>query len=486
MSIREIHWEISNKCNLNCKHCLIDAGKGRDDELELDDCLKALDKFSESGVEIISFTGGEPFCKTGFRSIIEKTLKLGIKAQIITNSLLINDEWYVFIRDNNIPIGVSLDGYDKETNDYIRGEGTYDKIIGFLEKAQKLGIITSLYVTATQNTIDHFNDVFSIAKKYGCVNVHVNDLTEDGRHTKNADYSIPHNNEYLLKQVSDASKEVFDEVLTDSIGGCWASGKCLLVTGNGNIYRCTELKRLYEKRPIGNILSFPLQKWFEDNEVLDYLNYECCYHEYYNSCVSLTINKPIPCALSYTAPEINTLEELYAAFDKLNEKCNEVCSGCNYPDCKGYIWLTPTESERLIDNDIDVITVNDNIDLIYSFCDKDGNTDMSIRQPECIHRNEDGSCRIHSIRPLVCHMYPIGPDTVNGHPMWVLHKSCKFTMDMIDNKEISSYIHEAQKIINNISDDLAAQINQIYDYMNYLSSFPDGENSCIVICEIRN
>ena len=33
MPLREIHWEVTNKCNLRCKHCLPMSGPARLDEL---------------------------------------------------------------------------------------------------------------------------------------------------------------------------------------------------------------------------------------------------------------------------------------------------------------------------------------------------------------------------------------------------------------------------------------------------------------------
>lgn len=481
----EIHWEITNACNLKCKHCIIDAGQSLKDEMTTEECFDALEKMKQAGVEVICYTGGEPFCKKDFREILEKTISLKIQPQIITNGTLLNDDWIDFLYINNIPIGVSLDGYNEKTNDYIRGEGTYKKIVAFLQKANQKEMSISLYVTATKDNTAHLHEIFELAKKYNCNNVHINDLSVGGRHNNNADYALNKEHGVLIKKINKASVEVFEEELMGPDYSCWVNGRSILLTSNGNLYNCTEIKKVNPNNYFGNIKTFPLKKWIEDNNFLDYLNCDCCYHVYYNTRISVTKNEDIPCALVEHKKEITTLKELYEAFDRLNAECNIICGNCEYPDCKGYIWLMNEEVEKLYDCGIELIELNNNIHMLYSFKNERGETDLTIKQPQCVHRCDNGNCNIHDIRPLVCHMYPVGPETVDGAKVWVLHNSCQFTENMKNENKLSEYIYQVKKIIDSISKELYEEILKNYEIMDYLSTFPDGENSCIIISEMK-
>ena len=486
MNTIEVHWEITNACNLRCKHCLIDAGQKLDDEMSTEECLAALEKMKNAGVNIISYTGGEPFCKRDFREIIEKTVNLGIQPQIITNGTLLTDDWIDFLIEHDVPIGVSLDGSNEITNDYIRGTGTFQKIMEFLQKARERGLSVSLYITATKYNMENLKELFKLADEFNCANVHVNELSIGGRHNSDADYALDDSSHYLIDTINEASSEVFGEELAGPDCSCWAGTSGIVLSSNGDLYYCTETKKENPYYCFGNIKTFPLKKWIEDNSFLNYLNCGCCYHVYYNSKLSVTKNEAVECALSEGGEQITTLNELYKAFDQVNRGCNLICADCEYPDCKGYIWLMNEEVDTLYESGVELLELNNNLHLLYSLKNEHGEPDLTMRQPPCTHRCSDGKCKIHSIRPLVCHMYPIGPETVDGSNVWALHSECQFTENMKQNNTLSEYIHRVKKIIDNISVDLTNEILEHYRIMDYLSTFPEGSNSCIIICEMKN
>ena len=109
-----------------------------------------------------------------------------------------------------------------------------------------------------------------------------------------------------------------------------------------------------------------------------------------------------------------------------------------------------------------------------------------IKYPKCEHRCEKtGNCLIHNLRPLVCHMYPLGIETSeNGIDMWVLHDECEFTQRLLRENKLGMFLNNFYNIINRISSDLYNEIINEYKKVDNLSLFLNGINSYIILKEV--
>jgi MoaA/NifB/PqqE/SkfB family radical SAM enzyme len=121
VSLREVHWEITNGCNLRCKHCLSSSGIARIGELTTEESLTALETFREAGVSRAYFTGGEPFSRKDFLSILEHASALGMRSTVITNATLLQE--------------AELEGVKKKSGMNLRGAepARYQTLIEQLE-----------------------------------------------------------------------------------------------------------------------------------------------------------------------------------------------------------------------------------------------------------------------------------------------------------------------------------------------------------------
>ncbi|HZC36639.1 MAG TPA: radical SAM protein, partial [Chthoniobacterales bacterium] len=86
------------------------------------------------GVKEFYFTGGEPFANPELLKILEATLQVG-PATVLTNATLFSSQvvrQLASMRDASVyslELRVSLDGFSPETNDPIRGPGTFKRIM---------------------------------------------------------------------------------------------------------------------------------------------------------------------------------------------------------------------------------------------------------------------------------------------------------------------------------------------------------------------
>lgn len=126
--------DITTRCNLKCKHC-------RTEEVNYDLSLEQVEliaqKLAHPQRRIVFLSGGEPLVRKDIVEVVSIFKKYIPCVCINTNSLLLNET----LLDSLIAAGlnyiqVSLDGV-KETHDYMRGEGNFDRAI------EKLRLINS-------------------------------------------------------------------------------------------------------------------------------------------------------------------------------------------------------------------------------------------------------------------------------------------------------------------------------------------------------
>lgn len=171
-----VTWEITEACNLECAHCL-SAGlraEGRG-ELEFEQCREVLDELARMQVFQVNFGGGEPFLRDDFLDILRYAHRLGITCCVSTNGTVLDDD----LVDALLTIGaanpaapvylqVSLDGAKPETNDAIRGAGTFRRILEGVELlAQRRYPDCSLNMVVTRLNATEVGDFDRLARSYG-------------------------------------------------------------------------------------------------------------------------------------------------------------------------------------------------------------------------------------------------------------------------------------------------------------------------------
>jgi AdoMet-dependent heme synthase len=134
-------------CNIECTHCFISCSPTNHahEMMTLADVEARLAEARELGVKEYYFTGGEPFMNREMLAILEATLKQG-PATVLTNGMLLRPEVCQRLRelfdasDYSLDIRVSLDGFDRESHDAIRGKGVWDRVMKGLRNLADAGL----------------------------------------------------------------------------------------------------------------------------------------------------------------------------------------------------------------------------------------------------------------------------------------------------------------------------------------------------------
>ena len=141
-------------CNLACTHCFVSCSPTNHTHefMSLAEVRPYLLEGAQLGVREYYFTGGEPFLNPQMEAILEATLEYG-PATVLTNGLLLDSHRCSRLKtlsdssDYSLDFRVSMDGYDPESNDPIRGEGTFERILEGISNLVAAGINPVITVT---------------------------------------------------------------------------------------------------------------------------------------------------------------------------------------------------------------------------------------------------------------------------------------------------------------------------------------------------
>lgn len=119
--------EITNRCNLTCRHCFNHSGEGALQELSLPVLINIFEQMRDMGQTRVRISGGEPTLHTDFAKVVLEAERRGLEISINSHGL-----YPPPIREQlvDLPIAffiISLDGLHA-TNDMIRGKGVFDRV----------------------------------------------------------------------------------------------------------------------------------------------------------------------------------------------------------------------------------------------------------------------------------------------------------------------------------------------------------------------
>jgi radical SAM protein with 4Fe4S-binding SPASM domain len=145
------HLGLTQACNFACAFCYARAGRRARDELTLAQWTDVVDQLAVLGCQRLVLGGGEPLLRRDVPALVRHADGLGVDCFVNTNGSRIRrallEEW-----ESCPPAGVavSLDGPDAETNDALRGPGTFrlaTRGIRLLRRHHRPGFAISVTVT---------------------------------------------------------------------------------------------------------------------------------------------------------------------------------------------------------------------------------------------------------------------------------------------------------------------------------------------------
>lgn len=266
--------KIAKNCNLKCSYCYIDADPNKKNKMDEETAIKIVDELlmmhkKDDTNFSFCFHGGEPLLNLNvIKKVTEyvKPYRDKISLSIQTNGTLITDEIATFLKDNNIFVGISLDGTEELHNIsryYANGKGSFENVMKGIKVLNdndiSFGIISVINrenAKKMNEMLDFFieNKIYSLSfsplRKYGRGKDDI-DLFLDDETLFNA-YTILLEKIILHNKTHNKSEWLHERVLTTIVkqiyfnqrhfmcmqSPCGAGRRMLGFDYNGDVYIC--------------------------------------------------------------------------------------------------------------------------------------------------------------------------------------------------------------------------------------------------------
>lgn len=179
---------ITQYCGKTCRHCVTESHPKiiQSSELKTKDWKKILLKLKKTGVMGLVFTGGEPLSKDGIMEILQFADKLNFRISLLTDYDDISESLVKDLQKlkNLADLQTSLDGASKETHDFIRGKGSFEKTLNRLQILKDSKITYTISCSVNSKNFHEIDAIAEISNKYNASFLYLNPVAPYGRAKK--------------------------------------------------------------------------------------------------------------------------------------------------------------------------------------------------------------------------------------------------------------------------------------------------------------
>jgi radical SAM/Cys-rich protein len=134
---------VGRLCNLNCKHCHVEAGPQRTESMTRHTFEKCLEILRASDIPTVDITGGSPEMNPNLEWFITKVSKLNRRVIVRSNFvILLLPKFQRFLdiyADNKVEVVGSLPHFKPDQTDQQRGKGVFERCIRVMKSLNERG-----------------------------------------------------------------------------------------------------------------------------------------------------------------------------------------------------------------------------------------------------------------------------------------------------------------------------------------------------------
>lgn len=182
---------VTNACNMNCIYCQANNGINKpSDYMDAATAERAVDIALSSPALHLSFEfqGGEPLLNYPIiQHIIEYTEQhkgdKEIHYSLVSNLTLLTDDMIQFLKEYNVDISTSLDGYEQLHNQnrpYRTEDGTFRDVLNAVERLRNTGLNVGAIQTTVKESLSHAREIVDAYCENGFNSLFLRPLTPLG------------------------------------------------------------------------------------------------------------------------------------------------------------------------------------------------------------------------------------------------------------------------------------------------------------------
>jgi len=175
---------LTGKCNLKCRYCFYNDSMEKASDLPTAKWLSFFKELGSIGVRKVCLTGGEPFIRKDFFTLIDGVIENKMRYNILTNGTLINEQTIdEFAKGKRLlrldSIQISIDGSKAEIHDKSRPPKSFDSALHSLRLLKQNNFPVTVRVTINRHNVDDLENIATLL---------IDDVGLNGFSTNEADY----------------------------------------------------------------------------------------------------------------------------------------------------------------------------------------------------------------------------------------------------------------------------------------------------------
>ncbi len=246
--LESLSLDLTSKCNLRCKHCSTAFGEIPNIDLSVEDMKRIVQWAEDKKIEKLTLTGGEIFVLPDIMERLKTIRRIfSGKIDIITNATLISPSMMTELIKCVDAINISLDGYDKQSVDRIRGKDVYEKVMSCVAQLKVLKFSRiSLSMILTEENYKNREKFIHLCQELD-VKPMTRVLNPRGRAKKNYEELRITNDKIVY--TDDELEEIKKNLTMKST--CGAGNTTIAIYSNGEVHPCAAMDEVNES--VGNL-----------------------------------------------------------------------------------------------------------------------------------------------------------------------------------------------------------------------------------------
>jgi radical SAM/Cys-rich protein len=143
VEVNTLQVNLGWRCNQACKHCHLQAGPDRPEQMALSTIEAVIDVAGGCSIPVVDLTGGSPELNPHFEYLVDRLCRLGVHVRCRSNLTVLlepgKEHLPEFFREHRVELICSLPYYQQEMVDRLRGPGTFEKSLEALRLLNRLG-----------------------------------------------------------------------------------------------------------------------------------------------------------------------------------------------------------------------------------------------------------------------------------------------------------------------------------------------------------
>lgn len=265
------HFELTNRCNLRCRHCYCVFDK-TDDSLTTEAIFRILADLRNNGTLGLVLTGGEIFMRRDIAEILHYLQENKFVVRLNTNGTLIDEytmKWFGLL-SNVYRIHISLYSAEPVVHDRITGmSGSYYKTLRTLHLLKEAGFNLRINCCLMKSNFAGYKKVKEeIGDRLG-IPVRFDPVIfprDDGRDDNLAEaFDEGQMKEYDASKAAEYALRRGQLTPERKTKLCKAGFSFFSICEDGRLYPCLKMKRYY-RNPLGNLAETSLESVWHESE----------------------------------------------------------------------------------------------------------------------------------------------------------------------------------------------------------------------------